>query len=85
MICLIFVSELFCMGFGFMAFVFFVLITRTTALEYDSKLQSHQYRITLEIYSLMSFRMKCDMSGLYFLQLPVFPRVSFEISYINWL
>ncbi|KAI7792062.1 transmembrane 7 superfamily member 3 [Triplophysa rosa] len=33
-----FKCELFCMGFGFMAFVFFVLITRTTALEYDIRL-----------------------------------------------
>ncbi|XP_016366458.1 transmembrane 7 superfamily member 3-like [Sinocyclocheilus rhinocerous] len=31
-------SELFCMGFCFMAFIFFVLITRTTALEYDIRL-----------------------------------------------
>lgn len=30
--------ELFCMGFSFAAFFFFVLITRTTALEYDMRL-----------------------------------------------
>lgn len=33
-----FKCELFCMGFGFMAFVFFVLITGTTALEYEIRL-----------------------------------------------
>ncbi|XP_051544416.1 transmembrane 7 superfamily member 3-like isoform X1 [Myxocyprinus asiaticus] len=33
-----FKCELFCMGFGFMAFFFFVLITSTTALEYDIRL-----------------------------------------------
>lgn len=33
----VFPSELFCLGFGFGAFFFFVLITRTTALDYDSK------------------------------------------------
>ncbi|XP_056604476.1 transmembrane 7 superfamily member 3 [Triplophysa dalaica] len=33
-----FKCELFCMGFGFMAFVFFVLITRWTVLEYDIRL-----------------------------------------------
>ncbi|XP_051974325.1 transmembrane 7 superfamily member 3-like [Xyrauchen texanus] len=33
-----FKCELFCMGFGFMAFFFFVLITSTTALEYDLRL-----------------------------------------------
>ncbi|XP_045555931.1 transmembrane 7 superfamily member 3 isoform X3 [Salmo salar] len=30
--------ELFCMGFGFAAFLFFVLITRTTKLDYDIRL-----------------------------------------------
>ncbi|XP_050962890.1 transmembrane 7 superfamily member 3 [Labeo rohita] len=33
-----FKCELFCMGFGFMAFVFFILITRTTQLDYDIRL-----------------------------------------------
>ncbi|KAK0147033.1 Transmembrane 7 superfamily member 3 [Merluccius polli] len=33
-----FKCELFCMGFGFAAFFFFVLITRTTTLEYDLRL-----------------------------------------------
>lgn len=33
-----FKCELFCMGFGFMAFVFFILITKTTPLEYDIRL-----------------------------------------------
>ncbi|XP_077450265.1 transmembrane 7 superfamily member 3 isoform X1 [Stigmatopora argus] len=33
-----FKSELFCMGFSFSAFFFFVLITRTTALDYDIRL-----------------------------------------------
>ncbi|XP_077091287.1 transmembrane 7 superfamily member 3 [Siphateles boraxobius] len=34
-----FKCELFCMGFGFMAFLFFILITRTTTtLEYDLRL-----------------------------------------------
>ncbi|XP_056101345.1 transmembrane 7 superfamily member 3 [Rhinichthys klamathensis goyatoka] len=33
-----FKCELFCMGFGFMAFLFFILITRTTTLEYDIRL-----------------------------------------------
>ncbi|KAJ3612204.1 hypothetical protein NHX12_020480 [Muraenolepis orangiensis] len=33
-----FKCELFCMGFGFAAFLFFVLITRTTALEYHLRL-----------------------------------------------
>ncbi|XP_026066135.1 transmembrane 7 superfamily member 3-like [Carassius auratus] len=33
-----FKCELFCMGFCFMAFVFFVLMTTTTALEYDLRL-----------------------------------------------
>lgn len=30
-------TELFCMGFSFAAFFFFVLITRTTELDYDSE------------------------------------------------
>lgn len=30
-------AELFYMGFGFAAFFFFVLITRTTDLDYDSE------------------------------------------------
>lgn len=30
-------AELFCMGFSFAAFFFFVLITRTTDLDYDSE------------------------------------------------
>lgn len=30
-------AELFCMGFSFAAFFFFVLITRTTELDYDSE------------------------------------------------
>lgn len=30
-------AELFCMGFSFAAFFFFVLITRTTNLDYDSQ------------------------------------------------
>lgn len=30
-------TELFCMGFSFAAFLFFILITRTTELDYDSK------------------------------------------------
>ncbi|XP_048011179.1 transmembrane 7 superfamily member 3 [Megalobrama amblycephala] len=33
-----FKCELFCMGFGFMAFLFFILITRTTMLVYDIRL-----------------------------------------------
>ncbi|TRY68102.1 hypothetical protein DNTS_034733 [Danionella cerebrum] len=33
-----FKCELFCMGFSFLAFLFFVLITRTTELEYDIRL-----------------------------------------------
>ncbi|KAJ8007139.1 hypothetical protein DPEC_G00114450 [Dallia pectoralis] len=33
-----FKSELFCMGFGFAAFFFFILITRTTNLDYDIRL-----------------------------------------------
>ncbi|XP_049617658.1 transmembrane 7 superfamily member 3 [Syngnathus scovelli] len=33
-----FKSELFCMGFSFSAFFFFVLITRTTGLDYDIRL-----------------------------------------------
>ncbi|XP_017341133.1 transmembrane 7 superfamily member 3 isoform X1 [Ictalurus punctatus] len=33
-----FKCELFCLGFGFGAFFFFVLITRTTALDYDIRL-----------------------------------------------
>ncbi|XP_067284813.1 transmembrane 7 superfamily member 3 [Pseudorasbora parva] len=33
-----FKCELFCMGFGFVAFLFFVLITRTTTLDYDLRL-----------------------------------------------
>ncbi|XP_072528564.1 transmembrane 7 superfamily member 3 [Salminus brasiliensis] len=33
-----FKCELFCMGFGFTAFFFFVLITRTTPLDYDIRL-----------------------------------------------
>lgn len=33
-----FKCELFCMGFGFAAFLFFILITRTTALDYDIRL-----------------------------------------------
>lgn len=31
------VTELFCMGFSFATFFFFVLITRTTELSYDSE------------------------------------------------
>lgn len=58
------------MGFGFMAFVFFVVITRWTVLEYDSELQSHECEITecmlhyIYVYRCMSFWMKCDVSGL---------------------
>uniref|UniRef100_A0A8C8CUR6 TM7S3/TM198-like domain-containing protein n=2 Tax=Oncorhynchus tshawytscha TaxID=74940 RepID=A0A8C8CUR6_ONCTS len=33
-----FKCELFCMGFGFAAFLFFILITRTTKLDYDIRL-----------------------------------------------
>lgn len=33
-------AELFCMGFSFAAFFSFVLITRTTDLDYDSERRS---------------------------------------------
>ncbi|KAF3859400.1 hypothetical protein F7725_021799, partial [Dissostichus mawsoni] len=52
-----FKCELFCMGFSFATFFFFVLVTRTTGLEYDSEFLSPLRSIPISSCDEMS---KCE-------------------------